>query len=150
MPKWAKDTCQNHEVVGVAVGMLETGQSLNFAVPATLLMKLIKGDASGKTDVVTLLEQVDSLAVRFQTSQAGKRARRGLVGSGGSRSHLLIYGSGTSKCATGQPGGNTQLTGRGCQQEKRRIRGRANRGSGGTATVPLASQNSKCEMENAT
>lgn len=88
------------------------------------MMKLIKGDASGKTDVVILLQQVDSLAGRFQTSRAGKRAWRGLVGSGGSRSHLLIYGSGTSKCATGQPGG--------------------------TATVPLASQNSKCEMENVT
>lgn len=53
------------EVIGVAVGMLETGQNLNFAVPAALAMKLIKGETSVKTDVLSLLEQVDSLAGRF-------------------------------------------------------------------------------------
>jgi tetratricopeptide (TPR) repeat protein len=50
------------EVVGVAVGALETGQNLNFAVPATLVRKLIRGEASPKTDALSLLDRVDSLS----------------------------------------------------------------------------------------
>jgi tetratricopeptide (TPR) repeat protein len=50
------------EVVGVAVGMLETGQNLNFAVPAALVRKLINGEASVNTDVLSLIDRVDGLA----------------------------------------------------------------------------------------
>ena len=53
------------EVIGVAVGMLETGQNLNFAVPAALVRKLIKGEASVNTDVRSLIDRIDGLAEKF-------------------------------------------------------------------------------------
>ncbi|MBI1789460.1 MAG: peptidylprolyl isomerase [Acidobacteria bacterium] len=42
------------EVVGVAVGILETGQNLNFAVPAALIRKLLVGKMQASADVVSL------------------------------------------------------------------------------------------------
>jgi tetratricopeptide (TPR) repeat protein len=52
------------QVIGVAVGMLESGQNLNFAVPAGLVRKLMSGEASSKADVPSMLVQVDSLLER--------------------------------------------------------------------------------------
>jgi TPR repeat protein len=37
----------NGEVIGVAVGTLKSGQNLNFAVPASVLWKLLRGEAGG-------------------------------------------------------------------------------------------------------
>jgi serine protease Do len=51
------------EVVGVAVGILESGQNLNFAVPATLVGDLLRSVASssGPTDALTTLDEVEKL-----------------------------------------------------------------------------------------
>ena len=50
------------EVVGVAVGILQEGQNLNFAVPTTLVRKLIRGEAANTSDVSALLEKAERLA----------------------------------------------------------------------------------------
>lgn len=53
------------EVVGVAVGMLEKGQNLNFAVPAALISKLLAGEVQQATaDTHSLLNKLDSLKKR--------------------------------------------------------------------------------------
>jgi plasmid maintenance system antidote protein VapI len=57
------------EVVGVAVGMLEKGQNLNFAVPAGLVARLIKGETSADTDVLSLLERVNGLSEKIANLQ---------------------------------------------------------------------------------
>lgn len=49
------------EVVGVAVGMLEKGQNLNFAVPAALVRKLLLGEVEASADVLSLLDKVETL-----------------------------------------------------------------------------------------
>ncbi|MCC7176270.1 MAG: serine protease [Bryobacterales bacterium] len=49
------------EVVGVAVGILELGQNLNFAVPATVLRKLILGKTESSGDAVSLLQRIQDL-----------------------------------------------------------------------------------------
>jgi tetratricopeptide (TPR) repeat protein len=49
------------EVVGVAVGILQEGQNLNFAVPATLIQKLLRGEVATNSDVPTLLEKAEAL-----------------------------------------------------------------------------------------
>ncbi len=49
------------EVVGVAVGILQEGQNLNFAVPATLVQRLLSGEVVASGDVTALLEKVESL-----------------------------------------------------------------------------------------
>lgn len=50
------------EVVGVAVGILEKGQNLNFAVPATLVTRLLKEEAAPSGDVLSLIEKAEALA----------------------------------------------------------------------------------------
>ena len=52
------------KVVGVAVGVLEAGQNLNFAVPATLVSKLIRGEIPRNSDVSSLIERIDGLSDR--------------------------------------------------------------------------------------
>lgn len=53
------------EVVGVAVGILEMGQNLNFAVPAVLVRKLLAGEVQqASSDAPSLLNKVDSLIKR--------------------------------------------------------------------------------------
>src|ERR1039457_3634710 len=50
------------QVVGVAVGMLEEGQNLNFAVPTSALKTLLEGTTSPHTNqCIALLEQVQRL-----------------------------------------------------------------------------------------
>jgi tetratricopeptide (TPR) repeat protein len=49
------------EVVGVAVGILEGGQNLNFAVPASMVHRLLSGEAGGQ-DFSSLLAKVTELA----------------------------------------------------------------------------------------
>ena len=51
----------NGEVVGVAVGILTEGQNLNFAVPASLVWRLLKGEISPSVDVLSLVERVEEL-----------------------------------------------------------------------------------------
>lgn len=48
-------------VVGVAVGILDRGQNLNFAVPAALVSKLLAGEVPSDTDVSALLIKVTEL-----------------------------------------------------------------------------------------
>ena len=72
---------------------------------------------------------------------------RGLVGNGRSRSHLFIYAPGLRSVPPGRREEHP-VNRRGCSQEKRRIRGRDHRGSGGTATVPLVRQDAICKTEN--
>lgn len=50
------------EVVGIAVGILELGQNLNFAVPASVLRKLLLGEAQSSGDAVSLIQRIQSLA----------------------------------------------------------------------------------------
>ena len=52
------------EVVAVAVGMLEKGQNLNFAVPASQVRRLLTGEVQARTDVSSLLSEVESLTQR--------------------------------------------------------------------------------------
>jgi tetratricopeptide (TPR) repeat protein len=53
------------EVVGVALGTVDTGQNLTFAVPAALVTTFLKGEMSPKkNDVISILEQADILALR--------------------------------------------------------------------------------------
>lgn len=49
------------EVVGVAVGTLERGQNLNFAVPVLFLKKLLSGEAEPERDVASLLQELGEL-----------------------------------------------------------------------------------------
>ena len=55
------------QVVGVAVGFLESGQSLNFAVPATRVIALIKS-GTPKVDL-GVLDQIESLRSQRQTQR---------------------------------------------------------------------------------
>lgn len=52
------------EVIGVAVGILESGQNLNFAVPASLVQLLVRGGVSISTDFSSLMDRFDSLVER--------------------------------------------------------------------------------------
>lgn len=52
------------EVVAVAVGMLEKGQNLNFAVPATQVRRLLTGEVQASADISSLLSKVESLTQR--------------------------------------------------------------------------------------
>ena len=49
------------QVVAVAVGILEAGQNLNFAVPVKFVQALVKG-APAATDIPTLLTRVDDIS----------------------------------------------------------------------------------------
>jgi len=51
-------------VVGVAVGMIENGQNLNFAVPAAAIHRLLVGEAQAKTDATSLLKLAEDLTQR--------------------------------------------------------------------------------------
>jgi len=53
----------NGEVVGVAVGMLEAGQNLNFAVPATILHRLLNGE-NVTNDIPSLLSRASDLSIK--------------------------------------------------------------------------------------
>jgi serine protease Do len=48
---------QRGEVIGVAVGSLEGGQNLNFAVPVKALSNLVSGVRSEKSDLTALLQR---------------------------------------------------------------------------------------------
>jgi tetratricopeptide (TPR) repeat protein len=58
---------RNGEVVGVAVGMLQDGQNLNFAVPAELLRQLMLLGPGKAPDLDSILDQVAT--VRLQQSE---------------------------------------------------------------------------------
>jgi tetratricopeptide (TPR) repeat protein len=58
------------QVIGVAVGMLEEGQNLNFAVPSIVLEKLINSDGAGATlDVPSLLGMAAGLVEKRKVAQ---------------------------------------------------------------------------------
>src|SRR5262249_3217617 len=48
-------------VIGVAVGTLEDGQNINFAVPATSVLDLLNKRAGGATSFTELIRQADEL-----------------------------------------------------------------------------------------
>ncbi len=56
-------------VIGVTVGILEAGQNLNFAVPASVVRKLIRGEASASSDLSSLMERVDGLKGKRSQAQ---------------------------------------------------------------------------------
>ncbi len=49
------------QVIGVAVGILEKGQNVNFAVPSVVLERLINGDETSGSSVPSLLSKAASL-----------------------------------------------------------------------------------------
>lgn len=51
----------NGETVGVAVGTLDQGQNLNFAVPAALVAKLIRGESPSKLTFSEKIENINDL-----------------------------------------------------------------------------------------
>src|SRR6185312_4854368 len=52
------------EVVGVAVGTLEDGQNLNFAVPVSAVEVLLRGGASRPNDAAAILKEAEDLQAR--------------------------------------------------------------------------------------
>lgn len=52
------------QVVGVTVGMLKDGQNLNFAVPVTLVRRLLTGERLDTSDVLALLAKSERLIAR--------------------------------------------------------------------------------------
>jgi len=61
------------DVVGVAVGIIEKGQNLNFAVPAALVGGLIAGNKSTASNAAALLSELDAL---LETRQQHKYSER--------------------------------------------------------------------------
>lgn len=55
------------EVVGTAVGYLESGQNLNFAVPAEKIIALIRSDKGSAPDLESLLQEAIKADQEFQT-----------------------------------------------------------------------------------
>jgi tetratricopeptide (TPR) repeat protein len=55
------------EVVGVAVGSLDAGQNLNFAVPAAAARRLLAGDSGAKRDPASFLATVERLTAERDT-----------------------------------------------------------------------------------
>jgi tetratricopeptide (TPR) repeat protein len=49
------------KVIGVTVGSIEDGQNLNFAVPASAVVKLLRGQSMEAADVASLLETAQGL-----------------------------------------------------------------------------------------
>jgi tetratricopeptide (TPR) repeat protein len=49
------------EVIGVAVGILQSGQNLNFAVPALFVQRLLRGDVQRGTDFTSSMNRADEL-----------------------------------------------------------------------------------------
>jgi tetratricopeptide (TPR) repeat protein len=56
----------NGEVVGVAVGMLDDGQNLNFAVPSSVVLRFLNGETS-KPDITSLLSKAGELSKKRWT-----------------------------------------------------------------------------------
>lgn len=52
---------QKGEVIGVAVGILEKGQNLNFAVPSKFVQELILGKVQVSSDVLSIIQKADKL-----------------------------------------------------------------------------------------
>jgi tetratricopeptide (TPR) repeat protein len=55
------------KVIGVAVGSLEDGQNLNFAVPASAVIRLLRGQSASPGDVASLIEIAQSLLDKRKT-----------------------------------------------------------------------------------
>jgi tetratricopeptide (TPR) repeat protein len=51
----------NGEVVAIAVGILERGQNLNFAVPAAIALKWLRGETDADQDIGTIFAKIDLL-----------------------------------------------------------------------------------------
>jgi serine protease Do len=49
------------KVIGVTAGSIEEGQNLNFAVPASAVIKLLRGQSLQSADFSTLVEIAQSL-----------------------------------------------------------------------------------------
>jgi tetratricopeptide (TPR) repeat protein len=52
------------EVIGIAVGMMDKGQNLNFAVPVALAQSLMRGDVAASSNVESLLEEIETLSTK--------------------------------------------------------------------------------------
>lgn len=61
-------------VVGVVVGSLEEGQNLNFAVPASVVTKLLRGESLQAADFSTLVGIAQSLVEKRNTLQYSDEA----------------------------------------------------------------------------
>lgn len=57
------------EVVGIAVGMLEGGQNLNFAIPASVVLKWLHGEPDEVEDVDLILSKVDALVTEMMSDE---------------------------------------------------------------------------------
>ncbi len=57
------------EVVGIAVGMLEGGQNLNFAIPASVVLRWLQGEPDEVEDVALILSKVDALVTEMMSDE---------------------------------------------------------------------------------
>jgi tetratricopeptide (TPR) repeat protein len=57
------------KVIGVTVGSIEEGQNLNFAVPAAIVIKLLRGQSVQSADFSTLVDMAQSLVEKRKTLQ---------------------------------------------------------------------------------
>jgi S1-C subfamily serine protease len=62
------------KVVGVTVGSIEEGQNLNFAVPASAVIKLLRGQSLQSADVSTLVDIAQSLVEKRKALQYSDEA----------------------------------------------------------------------------
>jgi tetratricopeptide (TPR) repeat protein len=62
------------KVIGVTVSSIEEGQNLNFAVPASAVIKLLRGQSLQTTDVSTLVEVAQSLVEKRNALQYSDEA----------------------------------------------------------------------------
>lgn len=62
------------KVVGVTVGSIEEGQNLNFAVPASAVIKLLRGQSLQSADVSTLVDIAQSLVEKRTALQYSDEA----------------------------------------------------------------------------
>jgi tetratricopeptide (TPR) repeat protein len=62
------------KVIGVTVGSIEEGQNLNFAVPASVVVKLLRGQSLQSADFSTLVDVAQSLVEKRKTLQYSDEA----------------------------------------------------------------------------
>jgi tetratricopeptide (TPR) repeat protein len=62
------------KVIGVTVGSIEEGQNLNFAVPASAVIKLLRGQSVQSADFSTLVDMAQSLVEKRKTLQYSNEA----------------------------------------------------------------------------
>lgn len=61
-------------MIGIAVGIMEKGQNLNFAVPAALAQKLMRGEVAASSSVGSFLERIQALTTKRNQYQYAAEA----------------------------------------------------------------------------